>query len=200
METRSLALNQPKIEFKEAQHLYYVNGVHYPSVTQVIADAGLYGNASYFTDYHRDRGSFMHKIIQYHLEGELDEATIDPALQGYFEAWKKFETESSYVSESCEVTKVNEIHRFAGTIDHIGHMNGHYCLMDVKTGPIYPATAIQTGGYAILMKSHGVKRFGLQLTKEGKYKLTEFKDWHDSNVFLSALSLYYWKRNNLKGA
>lgn len=200
METKLVALSQPNVEFDEDNHFYFVNGVHYPSVTQVIADAGLYGNTSYFTDYHRDRGSFVHKIIQYHLEGELDEDTIDLALQGYFEAWKRFETESSYVPESCETIKVNELHRYAGTIDHIGHMNGNYCLIDVKTSLIYPATAIQTGGYAMLMKSHGVKRFGLQLTQEGKYKLTEFKDWHDSNVFLSALSLYYWKKNYLKGA
>lgn len=199
METKSAVLSQPNIEFDEETHTYRYKGIKYPSVTQVIADAGLYGNTSYFTDYHRDRGSFTHRIIQWHLSGELDEASIEPILRPYFDAWLRFEKEAGFVSECCEKMLINDLQRFAGTIDHIGHINGHYALIDVKTGGIYPATAIQTAGYAILLKSPGVKRFGLQLSAEGKYKLTEFKDWNDGNVFLSALSLYYWKHNNLKG-
>ncbi len=199
MGTKSAVLSQLKIEFDEENHIYRVQGVKYPSVTEVIADAGLYGDTSYFNDYSRDRGTYVHRIIQWHLSGELDEDTVEPVLQPYFDAWQKFEKEAKYVSDVCEKVMANDIHRFAGTVDHIGHVSGHFSLIDVKTGSPHPAHAIQTAAYGILLKHPGIKRFSLYLSAEGKYKLVEHKDWHDSNVFLSCLSIYYWKKNNLKG-
>lgn len=187
------------VQFDEVSHTYTVSGVKYPSVTQIISNMGLYGDTSFFTDYSRDRGSFVHKIIQWHLSNELDEATIDPVLQPYFDAWLKFEKEAAYVSDVCEKAIANETYRFAGTIDHIGHLNGYFCLIDVKTGAHNPATAIQLGGYEILVKHPGIKRYELQLMDTGNYKLTEHKNRQDRDIFIAALALYYWKANHLKG-
>jgi hypothetical protein len=111
--------------FKEEDHSYWNGGVKYPSVTQIISDMGLYGDTSYFTDYSRDRGLFVHKIIQWHLSGELDESSIDSVLQPYFDAWLRFEKEAAYVSEVCEKVMASDMLHFAGTADHIGHLNGH---------------------------------------------------------------------------
>lgn len=184
------------ITFDAEKHEYRDCGVRLPSVTQIIADAGLYGNTSYFTEYTRDRGSFVHKAIEYHLSGELDEATLDPVIVPYFEAWKRFEKESDYVSESCELMLSSQIYRYAGTIDHVGHINRHPCIIDVKTGAPTPATGIQLAGYENLLIVKGAKRFALHLKDDGNYKLIEYKDRNDRNVFLAALSLYYWKQNN----
>jgi hypothetical protein len=184
--------------FKEEDHSYWNGGVKYPSVTQIISDMGLYGDTSYFTDYSRDRGLFVHKIIQWHLSGELDESSIDSVLQPYFDAWLRFEKEAAYVSEVCEKVMASDMLHFAGTADHIGHLNGHYCIADVKTGAPSPAHAIQTAAYAILLKHPGVKRFSLYLTDKGNYKLIENKDRQDEQIFKSALALYFWKQNNLK--
>ena len=187
----------PEVVFTESDHSYRVGGARYPSVTQVIADMGLYGNAAdYFTEWSRERGSFVHRIIQWHLSGELDEATIDPALAPYFDAWRRFEQEAGYVSDACEKVMASDFYKFAGTVDHIGHLNGYYCIIDVKTGALSPATAIQMGGYEILMKSPGIRRFGLRLMDTGKYSLKEYKDRQDSKIFLAALSVYYWKQDN----
>jgi hypothetical protein len=186
-----------EVVFTESDHSYRVGGARYPSVTQVIADMGLYGNAAdYFTEWSRERGSFVHRIIQWHLSGELDEATIDPALRPYFAAWRRFEREAGYVSDACEKVMASDFYKFAGTVDHIGHLNGYYCIIDVKTGALTPATAIQMGGYEVLMKSPGIRRFGLRLMDTGKYSLKEYKDRQDSKIFLAALSVYYWKQDN----
>lgn len=185
------------IEFDPEKHIYTVDGVRFPSVTQIISDMGLYGDTSYFTDYCRERGSFVHKIIEYHLSGELDEATIDPDLQGYFEAWRRFEKEAAFfVSDTCEKVMADMMHRFAGTIDHVGHLNGHYAVLDVKTGGPSPAHALQTAGYSILLKYPGVRRFSLHLKDDGNYKLIEHKDRQDTQVFMAALAIFYWKANN----
>lgn len=189
-----------KLVFKEADHSYWNDGIKYPSVTQIIAAAGLYGLAAeYFNEESRDLGSFVHTIIEWHLSKELDESTIDGVLMPYFEAWKRFEKESTYVSDSCETRLANETYRFAGTIDHIGHLNGHFCIIDVKSGAPTPATGIQLAGYEILLSARGARRFALHLKDDGNYKLIEYKDRNDRQVFLSALALFNWKANNLKG-
>lgn len=186
--------------FNPKKHEYFYQGVKFPSVTQIIADAGLYGDTSFYTDYSRDRGTLVHIIIQWHLGNMLDESSIDPVLQPYFNAWCKFVKESAYVSDDCERPMANDIYRFAGTVDHVGHINGDYCLIDVKTGAPSPAWPIQLAAYSILLKGGNAKRFSLQLKDDGNYKLTEHKDRQDKQIFLAALSLYYWKQNyNLKG-
>ena len=187
------------LTFDAEKHEYRFKGIIVPSVTQIIADAGLYGDTRYFTDYNRERGTLVHKVIELHLSGDLDHASIDPVLMPYYEAWLKFENDAEYVSDECECRMVNNIYRFAGTVDHIGYINGHYCIIDVKTGAYNPAWAIQLAAYELLLKSvGGPKRFSLQLKDDGNYKLTEHKDRQDKNIFLSALSLYYWKENNLR--
>lgn len=184
------------VTFNQETHEYKEHGIKYPSVTQVIAASGMYGDTSYFTDYSRDRGTFVHTVIQWHLSGDLDEATIDPIIMPYFEEWKRFEKEADYVPECCEKIMASDLYHFAGMVDHIGHLNGHYCLIDVKTGAPNPAHAIQTAAYKILLNHAGVKRFTLYLNDEGKYKLTENKDGQDQQVFKAALAVYFWKQNN----
>lgn len=184
------------IQFDPTAHTYTVGGVRFPSVTQIISDVGLYGDTSYFTEYCRERGSLVHRIIQYHVSGELDESTIDPVLQGYFDAWRRFESESSYVGDACEMLMADMTYRFAGTVDHLGHLNGYPCVIDVKTGAMSAATSLQLAGYEVLQKHPGIRRFGLQLSADGKYKLKEYKDRGDRGVFLAALSLWWWKANN----
>ncbi len=185
-----------KVIFDPEKHAYYCRGIRYPSVTQIIAAAGLYGDTSRWTDYSRDRGTYVHQIIEYHLAGELDEATIDPALLPYFAAWLRFEAEAGFVSEGCEKRLVSERHRFAGTIDHIGHLNGHYVIIDVKSGAPVPATGVQLAGYEILLGVPGPRRYGLHLKDDGKYSLVEYRGREDRAVFIAALNLYYWKANN----
>jgi len=183
--------------FRESDHSYMLHGVSLPSVTQIIADAGLYGNTSYFTDYSRDRGSFVHKAIEYHLSGELSEETLDPVIVPYLDAWKKFQSEANYISNLCEEQLASNVYRFAGTIDHIGYLDGHFCIIDVKTSVVASAaTGIQLAGYEILLSARGVRRFALHLQDNGNYKLIEYKDRNDRNIFLAALALWIWKQNN----
>ena len=184
------------IEFNEKDHSYSVEGVRYPSVTQILAALGFYGDAEkYFTEYSRDRGSFVHRIIEYHLSGELDETTIDPALEGYFAAWLRFERDTGFVSTITEKRMCSKIYCFAGTPDHIGKLNGREAIIDVKTGAPGPAAEIQTAAYEIL-HDRPSKRFALQLMRDGKYGLKEFKSREDRGIFLSALAVYNWQRNH----
>lgn len=186
------------LHFDEKKHIYTLNGQRLPSVTQILVGQGFI-DTHWFTDYGRDRGTYVHKIIQYHCAGELDESSIDPALWPYFKAWLQFEIDTTFVSVECEIPCASEAHRFAGTPDHVGFMNGVECVIDVKSGADLPAAEIQTAGYAIL-KNKPLKRYSLRLMNNGRYSLREHVERSDSRVFLAALSCWWWKEKNLKGA
>lgn len=185
------------IQFNEADHSYTQDGIRYPSVTTILAAMGFYGDATkYFTEYSRDRGSYVHKIIQFHLQGELDPESIDPALEGYFKAWLKFEADTNYRPILNEAPMFTDLWKFAGTPDHIGLMyfKDPEVIIDVKSGADGHAAAIQTAGYQILYPK-AKRRFSLQLRQDGKYKLTEYRDREDRGIFLSALAVYQWQVN-----
>jgi hypothetical protein len=83
----------PELLFDPDSHTYTLNGEKVPSITQIIADMGLI-DTTWFTDHSRERGTFVHRIIEWHLLKELDEDTVDESLVGYLNAWKRFELDS----------------------------------------------------------------------------------------------------------
>jgi hypothetical protein len=186
------------ITFDPDTHTYTIDGQQVPSVTGILADIGFI-DSQWFTDYARERGKLVHRIIHWHITGELDEDTIDPVLRGYFNAWLAFEKDTGFVSTATEEPLGSEIYRFAGTPDYVGTMNGSEVLIDAKTGAAYPATQLQTAAYEILL-NRKVKRFSLHLTDSGKYKLVEHKDRQDRGIFLAALSCWHWQRNQRRAA
>lgn len=185
------------IEFDAVNHTYILDGQPVPSVTQILTDMGLI-DATWFTDYSRERGKLVHRIIQWHLSGELDETTVDDTLRGYLDAWKRFEVYAGFTPTAIEKPLASSVYHFAGTPDYIGTLNGVEVIIDAKTGTIFPAMALQLSGYEILAEKC-LKRFALQLTETGKYKLTPFVKRTDRGTFLAAVTIWYWKQNNLKG-
>ena len=182
------------LSFDTETHTYTVNGEVWPSVTQILKDMGFI-DTTWFTEYARERGSLVHRIIKWHCHGVLDESTIDPVLRPYFDAWLHFIKDSHYKLTATERSMYHETYRFCGTLDHVGFLNDQASVVDCKTGIVSPATALQLSGYEILTGKR-LKRYGLQLTDQGKYKLTPFKDRNDRQVFLAALACWHWQRNH----
>jgi hypothetical protein len=183
------------IQFDPENHIYTLNGVKLPSVTQILHAEGFI-DTTWFTEYGRERGRYVHDIIHWYLTDELDDESIDPVLQPYFDAWLKFEADSGFRSEVVEKPFASETYRFAGTPDHIGCLNGHNVILDVKTGQLQPWVSLQLAAYEILVKHPSLERFSLHLTDDGKYRLTKHTDRQDRGIFLAALACYWWKRNN----
>jgi len=182
--------------FNEENHWYELDGQYVPSVTQVLKDQGFIDD-QWFTEYGKTRGKFVHKIIEWHVKGELDNSTVDDNLLGYLDAWVQFVKDTGFVSLYTEKPFASLTHKFAGIPDCVGSMNGMDAVLDIKSGAIGPATSLQLAGYEILIDSR-LNRFALQLKEDGKYSLKEFKARTDRGVFLSAVSCWWWKRNNLR--
>jgi len=185
--------------FDPISHIYRIDGVAVPSVTQILAAEGFI-NGDWFTEYARDRGSYVHQAIHLYEHDDLDEDGLDPVIRPYLDAWKAFRSDSGFVVSSSEKEMYSEQYRFAGTADIFGTFGDcSPSIIDFKTGAVAPWVGLQLAAYEILEGTRGRKRFALQLKDDGSYKLTEFKDRTDRGIFLAALSIHNWKRNNLKG-
>lgn len=184
------------LTFDSALHRYELDGQEVPSVTRVLKDEGFI-DTTWFTEWARTRGIYVHRIIEWHVKGELDPSTIDDALQGYLCAWVQFIKDTGFISLLTERPFASALYSFAGTADCVGSLGGEESIIDIKAGSLSPATSLQLAAYEIL---HGgrSKRFALQLKEDGKYSLKEFKDRSDRGIFLSALSCWWWKHNNLR--
>jgi hypothetical protein len=167
------------------------------SVTELLVKEGFI-DTTWFDDYYATKGTYVHKACELLDRDELEEAELDPILIPYVAAWQKFKKESGFVITEMETRLTSEIYQFTGKPDRIGVLNNCPTIVDIKSGVIQPWTALQLAGYGLL-KGSPHKRVGVQLMNDGKYKMTEFSDYHDRQIFLAALFCHQWKNNNLKG-
>jgi hypothetical protein len=184
------------LTFDPAEHLYRLDGRVVPGVTKVLRDEGFI-DASWFTEYSRDRGTKAHRAIELSDAEDLNEARLDPVLRPYLAAWKRFKAEAGVTIEASEVRLASETYGFAGTIDKVARIGGNTpAIIDLKTSAtIAPWVAIQLAFYHILLNEPARKRFAVQLNNDGSYRLHEFKDRRDRSVALAALAVHQWKRS-----
>lgn len=156
------------INFEEEGHLYTdAQGNRYPSVTGILKSEGFI-DTTFYNDYGRERGSFVHLAINLDLAGELDEDSLDPVIVPYLASWRDFLKRSGFIVEQSEVTMVSTVYQYAGTPDIIGRWpNG------------------------------GPSRAVVELNN-GKYRLIPHTDRNDVDLWRSILSIFRWKGNNLK--
>jgi hypothetical protein len=188
----------PSADFDEKTHTYTEGGVKLPSVTRIIRAAGLmppfYGDEPAMR-----RGTMVHRACEFHDEGDLDESTVDPAIAGYLDGWKKFRAETGFVASCIEWRRAHPIYGYAGTVDRIGVFDGRPTVIDIKTGSFDDWMGIQLAAYEGLanstVKIGRHQRLGVVLTAEGKYSVLKFEERSDWPIFLSALSLYNWRKS-----
>lgn len=192
------------LSFDPAEHAYTWRGKPVPGVTSVIR--GSLGDpfervARDVLEHARQRGSAVHKACELDDEGRLDEATVDPRIVPYVEAWRKFRREYRFEVLFAERPLYSAISGFAGTPDLVGRLlDGAILVIDRKTGLPGPAAALQTAAYAELAAYElhldsptAPRRFALRMLPSGKYQFHEYTqpgDWRD---FLACLVVHRLK-------
>lgn len=184
------------LTFSAADHTYRWNGDIVPSVTQCLKAAGVIDYSMIPQDVLQRasiRGTAVHLACQYFDEDRLDETTLDPEIANYLEGYKAFLLDTGFQPARIEERVYHPLHRYAGTLDRTGTLNGQLVLVDFKTGIMLEGHRAQLAAYAMaLPMPRRYRRFGLQLTGERSYKIHEFpiRDLaRDFNVFLGALAV-----------
>lgn len=202
------------LEFDAVSHSYTLQGFPVPSVTRVLSPLQDYDPTSQYLETARQRGTDVHTATELHdrrrdaivirddkwrpdgIRGYITATTIAP----YLDAWKKFLADTDFEIHEIEKRVCSLRHRYAGTLDRLGVLNGRRVVIDIKTtAKMSPVMGIQLAAYqfAVNEKTPWVKqypyRFICQLKPDGSYRLEEFKDKSDFTVFLALLTIHSWR-------
>lgn len=183
-----------QLTFDPGAHKYTLNGIPTQSVTQIMQGAGVI-DTQWYTEWAAERGSRVHKAIHYHIQGDLDEESIDPNDRPYFDAYLKFRREGGLDFLVSELHVHNVARHYAGTLDLVAEKNKKITIIDWKTGVPDRAVAIQLTGYALALatmwKKPPMTLATVQLKPDGTYKFKEHE--FIPRVFLAALEVARWK-------
>lgn len=195
-------MNDPRMVFDEAQHRYTLDGRELISVTTALTEAGMV-DKSRWTEDARLRGQYVHQCIALEAEGALGESSVDPVVQPYFEAFRKFQRETSVTLEIVERLVCDPMLGYAGTLDAIGLWpSGERSLFDWKSGSFPPSAAPQTAAYLRCARwfyptGTRITRYGLQLRDDGTYQLVPLNDIvQDEHDFIGALRVAQFRRRH----
>ena len=189
-----------ELTFTPEGHLYRLDGVPIPSTSQIIHDMGLTSFPPGI-DWQMTRGTHVHRATQLYDEGDLEEDSLDPVIMPYLKAYKRFKTETLFAPHHIEEPMYHPSYLYAGTVDRIGAFgvsDSHLALVDIKSGSPYPAVSLQCAAYTEMAKANSIpvrRAFAVYLKPDGTYRMDEIRNMRRAlNVFLSALTLYTWKK------
>lgn len=192
------------IEFCADLHEYRVDGRVVPSVTQILEP---YTSLEYVDRetlrIAQELGDHVHLACHLYETGQLDEATLDPALVPYLDGWKAFLYDTGAVVLLSEHRVASRKRGYAGTLDSMVFWGKSKRLIDRKSGSVVPCTVgPQTAAYAeAYAEQTGERirdRYCIHLPGDGRYRSHPLKDPRDWINFQSALNLHRWyyaKRN-----
>jgi len=180
------------------EHLYTVQGTVLHGCTEVMAVGGLV-DTQWYTEDAKKRGTAVHLATQYYDEGDLNEASLSPALAEYLDAYKRFLDQKEPEWTGIEVAYRSVIYGYACIIDRVGWFGPERVIVDLKTGAVTkntgPQTAAQAQAYEETTGNKIHKRYGLYL-KDGRYDLREYNDPNDFNYYTGALWVARYKGLN----
>lgn len=191
------------IERIEPGHLYKVNGIIRPSVTQVMRDVRIIDYDVVPTEVGEiamERGTIVHQACELFDREELDEDSIDPVVRPYIDAYMEWKGKTGFTCSFIEHMFYHEL-GYCGTMDRTGDFpDNTKAVLDLKTGEalVKRPVGVQLAAYAAKLGAPlTYRRIALRLSRKGKFQATEFAPktyFEDWAAFQSALNVYNWKR------
>lgn len=196
--------------FRDSDHTYWLDGRELPGITRVLRDVGI-GDLDQ-TDpriaYAAGRGKAVHEATALDDRGELDDASVDPVVRPYLDAWRRFRVESGFrpIVSLIEVPLARAELGYAGTPDRCGWLGQLPVVLEIKaTSQLHRRVGLQLGAQQMLawtteefgaVVPNAVRRFAVRLCPDENppYRLQEFKDPEDRHTFLAALRVWLWKQ------
>ena len=193
-----------ELQFNEERHEYSIGGRVLPNVTSILERVGIV-DYSFIPPATRDmaleRGSAVHAAIALDLEGDLDEASVEP-IMGYVEAARAARRDLGVEKpEAFEKRGYHPQYLYAGTLDLVTPE----ILLDWKTNGAEWWVRLQIAAYEAMQPNPGTRtRIAVALFDDGTYS---FKDTiykcsdyrRDFNDFLAALRVVQMIDEHRKG-
>ncbi len=190
------------LTFDPEAHRYFWNGQPVPGVTSVLAPLTDYSRIpADRLERARQEGIAIHKTVELHAKGDLDEDSLPDWLRPRLAAFKKFMVDTQFEIRGSEQQVYHSAYGYAGTLDLAGAMvipEGRRtkrvgALIDVKRS----FAAGDVIGYQLAAYMAAVNdtpaptithRYALQLREDGTYRLEHFPNPNDFAAFLTCLN------------
>lgn len=167
--------NAIRVIYYPKTHQYKMAGRFVPSITNIVADAGLI-DARHFTVGCAQRGTDAHDEIARWIKGKGCGRRTSYFMRGFL----AFVRNTGFVALQSEKLVYSLVHGIAGRCDVIGILNGRMIMLEIKTGAEYGWWPYQLSGYQICIEEMGLyaieARFSIQLHDDGSYSLKEQPD------------------------
>ncbi|MDN5880951.1 MAG: PD-(D/E)XK nuclease family protein [Nitrosospira sp.] len=190
--------------FDEETHTYTLDGERLPNVTSILDPLNdLWRVPPDILERARLFGTAVHKTVEFYEAGDLDEATLDPALVRVLAQYKEAIRQTGWRVVESELIVYHPTFRYAGKLDLIVEVPGarRLALVDVKSGSVTdsagPQTAAYQKGYEAMERGAAKigNRYRLRLT-ETDYHVDALNDPTDWNIFQSCLNVHTWRKNH----
>lgn len=185
--------------FDADRHEYFFDGVRVPSVTEVLRPLTSFdGIPPHVLEAKRDLGQRVHFACQLDDERDLDERSVEPDVEPYLRAWRRFLRETGAVVLHNEQQVAEPVLRYAGTLDNVVLLGREKWLIDKKTCFSLPlAVGPQTAAYMRALADPTVTRRGaLRLRPDGTYRLDALAGVDDWAAFAGCLGLHRFKESH----
>lgn len=181
-----------------------MDGLRVPSVTQVLEAVGISDYSAVPSDrltYAQNLGTAVHQATEAYDQDDLDFASVaGTVVEPYLEAWSKFRRDTWFIPRMVESRGVATTPggRYGYCVDREGKLSWQPTVLDIKTGEPSSSWAIQLAAYEhALFRLDGQqrRRAVVRLLADGNFKIVDFTDTRDLDVWRWALALETWKQN-----
>lgn len=180
------------VQFDPERHIYTVDGVQLPSVTEITRFCAYDYKSSqpWLAETAARRGTAVHEACALIDFGEEPEEQTE--LSGYLTAYRRFLKDYKPDWELIEHPMGDLSLGYAGTLDRYGTISGKPVLLDIKTGQLHDASLrAQLTGYNCLLPprfAEPLALLALKLAKDGTYELREVPS--DRPLWIACLYLH----------
>lgn len=189
---------------RTSDHRYVCGTTELLGVTTVLKLAGLTNyDQPWFSEWHRDRGTAVHRMVALDYYGDLDERSLDPQLRGYLTGYRRFRAEVGGDIEFVEQLVHDVRAGVAGTLDLLVRQTSQAgpdvrTVFDIKPGH-YAPTAIQLSAYARMARGLydmpvTLRRAALVIPGDGSYQVVPCTEPTDEQTWLAAVRIAQWRR------
>lgn len=182
------------LQFFDKGHIYMLDGERLPCVSDLcrFLHREIYQDAPVWQmEAAADRGTKVHAATE--ALDKAGRAEIEEEYLPYLQAYAAFRKEHNVQWELIEYAAYHPAHRYAGTIDRYGLVDGFRTLVDLKTTYTvhHPLCGASLNLYRMILEAREreVERLMiLHLKKDGRYRLVPINI--DDSVPLALITLH----------
>ncbi len=173
------------LEFKEAKHEYFYQGIRVPSVSELCKPLR---SDWVIPPYYAERGTAVHDLTEAFDSGRyFDELAGE--LYPYMDAYRQFHDQHEVALKEMEQMVFHDRLFYAGRFDRLWEVDGVLHLTDIKTGGKYRQHRVQLSAYAMALG--GKMEISNLYLNPFEFKFDTWKT--DACELVEALSLVYWE-------